>query len=184
MEHYLVRHGAMGRIGRFQSTDPVRHPRGTRVVCRTSRGLEVGAVLAGVGSQPARGTPDGVLLRRLTGEDELYLERLERNKHEAYEACRLMLSERGSSAVLMDLELLFDGRSLIFYFLGEVTEEVESLTDELAQVYDANVQLRRFAETLMHGCGPDCGTEQAPDGGCASSCRGCAIAGACGPVDR
>jgi hypothetical protein len=104
---------------------------------------------------------------------------LERNRHEAFEACCRRLGELGVTTTLVDVEHLFDGRGLYFYFLGQPPDEVEQLTAELAEVYDANVQFRRFAETLTAGCGPDCGTEGAAGGGCSSCATGCAVAGAC-----
>jgi len=77
----------------------------------------------------------------------------------------------------MDVEHLFDGQTLVFYFLGEMTPELESLTSELAELYETHVQFRKFAETVTAGCGPDCGTEEA--GGCTTCATGCAVAGAC-----
>lgn len=178
MQHF-VRVGLFGHIGRFSGVDSIRYPRSARVVCRTARGLEVGQVLAPADVDSATDTQDGHLLRAMTPEDELLLARLEKNRNRAYEACRLMLDERGIQAVLMDVEHLLDGRSLYFYFLGEVTPEIESLTTELADVYETKVQMRRFAETLANGCGPGCGTEQAEGSGCTSSCGSCSIAGMC-----
>ena len=67
------------------------------------------------------------------------------------------------------MEHLFDGRSLFFYFLGESPPELEGVLAELAEVYDANVQFRRFSDTLTAGCGPGCGTESA--GGCGGCLR-------------
>ena len=84
-----------------------------------------------------------------------------------------MLAERGLAAVLMDVELLFDGASLYFYFLGDVSPEVERLTDELAEAYEAKVQFRRFTEAVVEGCGPDCGTEAAA--GCGDGCSTCGL---------
>ena len=42
----LVRVGLFGEIGRFARAEGVPQKRGTRVVCRTKRGLEIGTVLA------------------------------------------------------------------------------------------------------------------------------------------
>jgi hypothetical protein len=125
---------------------------------------------------------DGSLLRRMTPEDELLAARLEKDKHEAQSACLSLLAEQGHVAVLLDVEPLFDGRTLFFYFLGEVSPEVESITERLASAYDAAAGLSKFAETLIAGCGPSCGTDEA--GGCGSSggCVSCAVAGACGRV--
>jgi hypothetical protein len=117
----------------------------------------------------------------VTAADELLLERLERHKQQAFQACRQLLDQRGIDAVLVDVEHLFDGRSLYFYFLGEQPPELERLTEELAEVYDAEVQFRRFARTLADGCGPDCGTERAEGGGCGDGgCASCSVSSACG----
>jgi cell fate regulator YaaT (PSP1 superfamily) len=168
----------MGHVGRFQAAGGDRFPRQSRVVCRTERGLELGEVLQT--SDQTQGEPDGELLRGVTIEDDLLLDRIERRKEEAYTACATLLAAHDEAAVLMDVEHLFDGQSLYFYFLGEVSPEVERLTDELAQTYETKVQFRQFTETLTTGCGPDCGTEDATGGGCGSGgCGSCAVAAAC-----
>lgn len=182
-QSHLVRVGALGQVGRFDSVDGVRYARGARVICRTGRGLEVGEVLV-----PAEGNghaADGELLRRVTVQDELLLARLERHRDEAYRACSTLLTQRGHSAVLLDVEHLFDGQSLYFYFLGEVTPELAALTSELAAAYETRVQFHQFVETLTAGCGPGCGTEEAAGQGCSSgACSSCAAATACGPRRR
>lgn len=129
---------------------------------------------------PSSFDSDGAVLRRVSIEDDLLLARLQKNKDEAYAACTTLLAERGIPAVLMDVEHLFDGRSLYFYFLGDVTPEIEALTSELATTYDSAVQFQKFADTLTHGCGPGCGTEDAEGSGCGSGgCSSCAVATAC-----
>jgi hypothetical protein len=115
----------------------------------------------------------------VTVEDHLLIARLEKNRLEAYEACCRRLVERGSSAILLDVEHLFDGRSLYFYFLGETTPELDSLTAELAETYEAKAQMQKFADTLTAGCGPNCGTEEGA--GCGSGgCSTCSVLSACG----
>lgn len=190
IRQHLIRVGALGRVGRFTSVDAVRYPRGSRVICRTVRGLEVGEVLSAAPSTPlARreviSAPippsDGSLLRGMTPEDHLLLARLEKHRDEAYSACQLLLSERGVQATLMDVEHLFDGRSLYFYFLGDVSPELEAVTAELAETYETQVQFRKFADTLTAGCGPGCGTDEAAGGGCGDGgCSTCSVASACG----
>jgi cell fate regulator YaaT (PSP1 superfamily) len=151
------------------------------VIVRTRRGLEVGDVLSPPDDRDdGRSYPDGDLLRGITVQDELLQARLERNRQEAYAACAKMLSESGSSAVLIDVEHLFDGQGLFFYFLGDVTPELEAFTGRLAETYEAKVKFRKFTETLIEGCGPGCGTEEAKGQGGCDSCTSCAVAGACG----
>jgi cell fate regulator YaaT (PSP1 superfamily) len=177
-QHY-VRFGLLGGVGRFAAADSQRYPRGARVVCRTGRGLEIGEVLAPLEAESG-GPADGTLLRRVTVEDDLLLARIEKNRDEAYRACSQRLVERGIGAVLVDVEHLFDGQSLYFYFLGETTPELDALTAELAELYEAQVQFRKFTDTLTAGCGPGCGTEDAENGCASGACSTCAVMSACG----
>jgi hypothetical protein len=186
---HFVRVGAMGHVGRFTAVDAVLYPRGCRVIVRTARGLETGEILApcnapvdrsgGDRGSVDRGSSDGAILRGMTVEDQLLEARLEKNRDRAFRASQRRLCELQSAATLLDVELLFDGRSLFFYFLGDVTPEVEAITQELAETYDSVAQLRQFAETMSVGCGPGCGTQAAEGHGCATCATGCVVAGAC-----
>jgi cell fate regulator YaaT (PSP1 superfamily) len=151
--------------------------RGRRVVCRTQRGLEVGVVLREPDANTPVGPVDGTLLRRVTPEDELLLARLERDRDQAFVDCTELLRQRQLDVTLVDVEHLFDGSTLLFYYLGEVSSQVNALTQELAERYAATVKFHEFAATLQHGCGPDCGTTAA--GSCGDECSGCAVAAAC-----
>ena len=183
--YHLIRVGAMGLVGRFAAVDAVRYPRHSRVIVRTRRGLELGQVLSppddrDVNGDDGRTFPDGDLLRGVTVEDDLLQARLESHRHEAYEACVKLLNEHKLPAVLVDVEHLFDGQGLFFYFVGDVPAEVETLTARLAETYETKVQFRKFSETLIEGCGPGCGTEEAKGQGGCDACTSCAVASACG----
>jgi cell fate regulator YaaT (PSP1 superfamily) len=165
---HFVRVGVLGSVGRFSGTERFR--RGTRVICRTPRGLEVGEVLSAADSGEKHAC-DGTLLRRVTPQDDLLIARLEKNREQALAACTRRLNEILTAPVLLDVEHLFDGQSLYFYFLGDTTPELDALTAELAEVYEAKAQLQKFADTLTAGCGPHCGTEEG--GGCGTTTGGC-----------
>ncbi len=180
MGFHLVRYSLLGQVGRFVSADSTRYPRRSRVIVRSVRGLEVGEVLAEPEPTDEVLESNGQILRRMTVEDELLEARLERHRHEAFEACTAILAEHRVAAALVDVEHLFDGEGLFFYFLGEVPPEATELTQKLAETYETTVEFRQFAKTLAEGCGPGCGTEEAKgQGGCAS-CTSCAVASACG----
>ncbi|MDZ4780746.1 MAG: hypothetical protein SGJ19_10870 [Planctomycetia bacterium] len=176
--HY-VRIGVLGHVGRFVASDGTRYPRGTRVVTRTARGLEIGEVLAPPQADEP-GDSDGKLLRGMTVEDQLLAARLEKNRTAAFNACVDEMRAAGSGATLMDVEHLFDGQTLAFYFLGEQPPELAERLEALAEAYESQAQLRNFTDALVNGCGPGCGTEAATGGGCTSCSTGCAVAGACG----
>lgn len=177
---HFVRFGIPGYVGCFASADALRLARGTRVILRTSRGLELGEVLAPVDEPLAQPPPsDGALLRRVTVEDDLLLTRLDRHRDEAFHACQELLAARRIDAALVDVEHLFDGQSLFFYFVGHTPPELESVTQELAETYDGLVQFRKFTETLTDGCGPGCGTDDAENGCGHGGCSTCVVASAC-----
>jgi len=178
---HFVRVGVLGQVGRFATEGGVLFARGNRVVLRTVRGLEVGEVLSP--AENRGGEPDGIVLRRVTVEDDLLLARLEKNKQEALSRCEEALLQRGLDVVLIDVEHLFDGKSLFFYFLGETSPELDAITGELAAAYDSEVQFQKFSDALTLGCGPGCGTEAATGSGCGTTgggCSSCGIASACG----
>jgi cell fate regulator YaaT (PSP1 superfamily) len=171
----------MGQVGRFAAVDAVRYPRHSRVIVRTRRGLEIGSVLTEPDERDdGRTFADGDILRGMTVQDELLEARLEKHRHDAYKACALLLAEQRLPAALVDVEHLFDGQGLFFYFLGDVPPAVEDFTERLAETYETTVQFRKFTETLIEGCGPGCGTEEAKGQGGCDSCTSCAVAGACG----
>ncbi len=187
---HLVRFGSLGTIGQFVSPDAMLYPRSSRVIVRTSRGLETGEVLALTAPDEPQTSCDGDLLRRMSVEDELLAARLETRKEEAVLACQQRLAEEGRDAVLIDVEQLFDGRTLVFYFMGPSSGELDALTAELAECYDAQAQVRSFADLLEHGCGPGCGTEAGggcgteAGGGCGSCNTGCALSAATRQASR
>jgi len=180
MGFHLVRYSLLGQVGRFIAADAARYPRRSRVIIRSERGLEVGTVLSEPEATDHAAEINGQILRRMTVEDELLEVRLEKHRHSAFAVCAALLAEHQVPAVLMDVEHLFDGQGLFFYFLGEVPTEAERLTQQLADAYETTVEFRKFAETLAEGCGPGCGTEAAMGQGGCESCTTCAVASACG----
>ncbi len=175
---YLIRVGTMGNVGRFCSPDGVLYPRASRVILRTSRGLESGEVLIDHDECPIDDA-DGLVLRQMTIEDDLLTARQAKNRDAAYQACSQRIEQARLNVVLMDVEHLFDGQNLIFYFLGDSSPEVDGIVAELTELYEAKVQFRKFTETVIAGCGPLCGTDEAEGHGCGSCATGCAVSGAC-----
>lgn len=171
----------MGVLGTFESSDFRSYARDQRVICRTERGLEWGVVVCHL--QPdeyrlAESRAHGDLLRPTTPEDEMIIERLDRFKDRAFEACRKRIAERALKLTLVDVEHLFDGESLFFYFLGVLNSQSDEVTAELAELYDSKVRFKKFAESLSQGCGPTCGTGESQCG--SSGCGSCALLNTCG----
>ena len=185
---HIVKIGLMGVVGHYDSADFNLYPRDTQVICRTGRGLESGTVICpienefGDRSAGSHTKLDGEILRRVGTDDELILKRLEKHRDKAFHACQKLIIERNLPGVLVDVEHLFDGESVYFYFLGEVDARLEAITDDLAATYERRVRFKKFAETLANGCGPDCGTGESK---CSTDgCGSCSLAGGCGQSSK
>jgi hypothetical protein len=175
-----ARIGLVGQIGRFR-TNITGLQRGQRVVCRTSRGLEVGIVLRyATAVLSTDKTTDGRIIRTMTAEDELLWGHLRQLGELAFRRCVSQLSKLGSSAVLLEVEPLLDGKTLYFHFLSAVDTNVQEQLDQLVNIYERQVRRSKFARLVEHGCGPGCGTGEAKKRACGGSCAVCKIAGACG----
>lgn len=175
MTRYFVRIGSLAEV--HAASGLTRFTRGRRVIVRTGRGVELGQVVGPCGPRNEGELPDVRIIRPTTDEDELLIRRLDRHKREAVEACRDELSKSGSTALLLDVDQLFDGGTLVMHFLGPVDQLAESITKEVAERYESIVRSRHFSKLLSDGCGPGCGTKES--GGCSGGCAGCAVAAAC-----
>jgi nitrite reductase (NADH) small subunit/3-phenylpropionate/trans-cinnamate dioxygenase ferredoxin subunit len=176
---FLVRFGAMGHVGKFCAAEPIGCDRGSRVVVQSSRGLEIGEVLmaAEPDSSLMADQPDsGVLVREFTEDDTVKERLLREGQLRAFEACRQLLTDRNVPVELVDAEQLFDGQTLIFYFLGDPPPALANVTAELAQEYETQVQFRPLGSGLGTSCGTGCGSD---DGhACGNGGGGCGD-GAC-----
>jgi cell fate regulator YaaT (PSP1 superfamily) len=169
MQNYFVRIGAWGDVARCRAAGGEIYRRGTRVICRTARGLEIGQVTAACreaasGMAPVLETEAALpepavatILRATTAEDELLISRLEKHRTEAVVECRKCLAEAGSAAVLLEVDQVFDAGTLIFYFLNPPDESDTELVERLATRYESRVRSGHFAKLLATGCGPGCG---------------------------
>ncbi|TWU03783.1 hypothetical protein [Neorhodopirellula pilleata] len=153
-------------------------PRHARVLVQTPRGVELGTVINRIRAIDTITERDSVslrILRRVTHDDERLIDRLQKYKNEAVRKCQQVLAASDSPAVLLDVDQLFDGNTLILHFLGPVDSLGRDLTDVIVQEYENEVQSIRLSELMNVGCGPGCGTEVAGGCGTAGGCAGCSI---------
>jgi hypothetical protein len=181
LDCYLVRVGKLGQIRRFRTLQEAVFRRGSRVVCRTQRGIEVGQVLGPAQLKPSTvDLADGRLLRSMTVEDEILWGHLQEQADEALNTCQQWLDEQNVVGLLIDVEPLLDGKTLYFHFLSDVSPEIQKHLDHLATIYERSVRESKFAQLLEHGCGPGCGTEEAKNGcGSQGGCAVCHVASKC-----
>ena len=175
---YLVRVGTQQEVIPVQA-GAISLVRGEQIICRTSRGIEMGEVLAATHPEYVETATASKYIRKSRHEDELLWRQLTSLSINASADCQVFLHTQSIPDVLLEVEPLFDGRTLYFHFLGTPSLETEKHVQELSDIYQKSVASSRFAALLEHGCGPGCGTKEKSGCGTGGGCAVCAIAGGC-----
>ena len=122
MPKYVVRHGVMRDLGVFASRGSDLFARGTQVIARTARGLEVGEVLCEANELALANLQDpknGQILRERDANDAGELRRLmEQQKHE-HATCQRHIEELKLDMKLVDVERIYGGERVVVYYLAE-----------------------------------------------------------------
>src|SRR5262249_4279912 len=143
----IVRHGVMRFLGTFDVEDALPCRRGDEGVTRTERRLGNGQGLCDAsprGVELLREPTSGRILRRLTAEDQLQIERLHTAERAEFETCQRFVSQRRLQMDLVDVEHLFGGERIIFYFLAEKRVDFRELVKDLARQYQTRIEMRQI----------------------------------------
>jgi cell fate regulator YaaT (PSP1 superfamily) len=144
---YVVRYGALRMLGHFESSNGDGQPRGSRVVIRTERGLEVGDILCAANERTAEfltDTQGGQILRHLSADDERELQRLHDGEKGEFELARRFVFERNLQMILVDIEHLFGGERVVLYYLAEKRVDFRELVKSLASEFQTRVEMRQI----------------------------------------
>jgi cell fate regulator YaaT (PSP1 superfamily) len=145
--HYIVRHGAMRLLGDFESPTCAAYPRGTEVIVRTERGLEVGEVLSEAAAHTVEMITDpthGQIVREITADDRAQTDARHQAEQQAFETCQKFVTSRKLQMELVDVEHLFGGERIIFYFLAEKRVDFRELVKDLAREYKTRIEMRQI----------------------------------------
>ena len=146
--NYVVRYGATRNVAEFSARDPDAYVRGAAVVVRSDRGLEWAEVLceatertqAYLGSRSLRGK----ILRPASEDDYRRLDEVRAQEGGQFDGCRQMIDERKLQMQLIDVEHLFGGERLIFYYLAEQRVDFRELVKELAKQFRTRIEMRQI----------------------------------------
>jgi cell fate regulator YaaT (PSP1 superfamily) len=143
---WIVRHGAMRFLGEFDPDDGT-YKRGDEVVVRTERGMELGQVVCEASpralellSEPTRGR----IVRRLGEGDRTERARLSQAEEDELANCARFVNQRRLQMELVDVEHLFGGERIIFYFLAEKRVDFRELVKDLAREYQTRIEMRQI----------------------------------------
>jgi cell fate regulator YaaT (PSP1 superfamily) len=144
---FIVRHGAMRFLGEFTPASEAPYQRGQDVLIQTERGQEVGELLCeatprtvALLSEPTRGQ----LLRALTEEDLRLVEAIYGREEVEFHRCREFIRARQLQMDLVDVEHLFGGERVVFYFLAEKRVDFRELVKDLAREYRTRIEMRQI----------------------------------------
>jgi cell fate regulator YaaT (PSP1 superfamily) len=123
------------------------YARGDEVVVRTDRGHELGQVLCpaepravALLSEPTKGR----LVRKLTARDREEQARIKELERREMESCERFVAARKLQMELVDVEHLFGGERIVFYFLAEKRVDFRELVKDLAREHQTRIEMRQI----------------------------------------
>lgn len=182
--YMLVRYGRMYSLGLFEHNEMNIPKLPTRVVVKTSRGLELGQLVgqfslykAGQpkltldqlkeyfddGSNDVPPQPDGKFVRYATAEDTSEERHLRQIAKEEIKCCRQFVKELNLPIKIVDAEHIFGGERIIFYFVSDGRVDFRELVKKVAHEYQTRIEMRQIgsrdqAKLLgdVESCGQQC----------------------------
>lgn len=159
----LVRHGRMRFLGAFVPAVGVSAKRGDTIVVRSERGQEIGEALCPATPEALATLPEptkGDILRVLAPEDRAKLAHLAEVEKKEFAAGDRLIAQHKLAMQLVDVEHLFGGERIIFYFLAETRVDFRELVRSMAREFHTRIELRQIGvrdEARLKADYGDCG---------------------------
>jgi cell fate regulator YaaT (PSP1 superfamily) len=147
MPKYVVRHGSMRTLGIFAPRGNESFVRGTRVIARTTRGLESGEVLCEATPEAIEQLQDpdnGQILRAMSSDDEKETYRIAGRRQADYDLCDAQVRDSGLPMKLIDVERIFGGERIIVFYLSESRVDFRDLVKSLAGEFQTRIEMRQI----------------------------------------
>ncbi|MBY0526699.1 MAG: signal peptidase [Gemmataceae bacterium] len=134
-------------IGQYDGVEETVYRHSNLVVVRSERGLEIGEVLCEANPRAVEMLNEpthGQIVRFVTPDDRQQMQRLQEKESVEYDTCARFISERKLQMELVDVEHLFGGERIVFYFLAEKRVDFRELVKDLAREYQTRIELRQI----------------------------------------
>lgn len=149
IQRYVVRYGTMRLLGDFEARRGVTFARNDEVVVRSERGIEWGTVLstatnetaAYLGKNQAAG---GRILRPVSTEDRRSRQENSDREKKFFVAAADMIRSRSMQMQLIDVEQVFGGERVIFYYLSESRVDFRELVKAMAREFNTRIEMRQI----------------------------------------
>ena len=137
----------MRLLGVFTTRSSDEFVRGSRVISRTNRGLEVGEVLCEATeavvatlNKPAQGQ----ILRKMSSNDVNEMTHIRSKDGKVFEICRRHVSELSLPMQLVDIEHVFGGERIVIYYLADGRVDFRELVRNLAAEFQTRIEMRQI----------------------------------------
>jgi cell fate regulator YaaT (PSP1 superfamily) len=144
---FLARHGVMRFLGEFAPAPGVITTRGDTVILHTERGTEGGEVLCPASPQAIASIPEptrGEILRVATPEDRNKLREIRDARNSDYDIGMRLIGQHHLQMQLVDIERIFGGERMVFYFISESRVDFRELVKSLAREFHTRIELRQI----------------------------------------
>lgn len=145
---YIARHGAMRTVGIYSAGPMAQFARGMRVILKTDRGLEAGEILCEATPKAIAVLPDpvrGEIARAATPEDIAKIEEIEQQiRHRDYDKATELIKTHHLAMQLVNVEHIFGGERIVFYFLAENRVDFRELVKSMAREFRTRIELRQI----------------------------------------
>jgi cell fate regulator YaaT (PSP1 superfamily) len=148
VDKYIVRYGTTRNISEFNVRNSEIYSRDADVIVRSQRGIEWGKVLCPASEKTDKFLKkeefEGRILRRVSDNDRHTMETVRENELSEFEGCQKMVAERKLQMQLVDVEHIFGGERLIFYYLAENRVDFRELVKALAKNFKTRIEMRQI----------------------------------------
>ena len=179
----LVRYGKIGLVGQFRHNERELPSIHTHVVVQTERGLEMGEIISPsaahrgcscilpkekIDNYVKESGPDypfsrnGRVMRLATVQDLNEKRHIEQNLVEKTRRCKELIAQHNLPMKIVEVEHLFGGDRVIYYFMADGRVDFRSLVKELAHEYNTRIEMRQVGardEARLIGEYDTCGRE-------------------------
>jgi cell fate regulator YaaT (PSP1 superfamily) len=145
---YIVRYGLQRTLGAFSVKGQLCISRNSEVIIRSDRGMEWGLVLCPATERTTeylgKEEVNGRLLREVTEQDRDQWDEIRKQEQAAFEGARNLIAERKLQMELVDVEHIFGGERIVFYYLAEKRVDFRELVKDLAKQFKARIEMRQI----------------------------------------
>jgi len=171
--YMLVRYGQMNTLSFFEHHETKISKVNTRTVIKTERGLELGYLVGRLTSYKGgqfklseeqikeyfeasnidfSPGPAGKFIRYATPADASEERHLRKIAQEEMECCRRFAKEMELPMKIVDVEHVFGGERIIFYFMSDGRVDFRELVKRVAQEYQTRIEMRQSARVTKPNC--------------------------------